>query len=89
MLNCIAGKIYNTSIFDIFKTKHKGIVIDEFLLQDSKRVDFHRFSPILSADGTVKARDSAPLAEGASLAVMASQSVVNDHELDPLGCFLG
>lgn len=63
--------------------------IDEFLLRDSKQVDFRRFSPILSVDGTVTARNSAPLAEGASLAVMASPSVVNDHELDPLGYFLG
>lgn len=63
--------------------------IDEFLLRASKRADFQRFSPVLSDGGTVTARNSAPLAEGASLSLLASRTLVKDYELTPLGYLLG
>jgi len=62
---------------------------DEYLERSARRIDFQRFAPVLDENATVTARNSAPLAEGASLALLASPGRVQEFELAPLGYLLG
>jgi acetyl-CoA acyltransferase len=62
--------------------------VDEFLLRSTKRTDFDRFSPVIAGENTVTARNSAPLAEGASVAMLATPDLAQSHSIKPLGYFL-
>ncbi len=61
---------------------------DEFLMGGAKRRDFDRFAPVLGRDGTVTPRNSAPLAEGACMALLADGALAQSYEAAPLGYFL-
>lgn len=62
--------------------------VDEFLLRGTKRADYDRFSPVIAGENTVTARNSAPLAEGASVAMLAAPELAVSHGIRPLGYFL-
>jgi len=62
---------------------------DEFLAKGAKRRDFDRFNPVMPGDATVTPRNSAPLAEGASVALLADSRALAGTGAAPLGYFRG
>jgi acetyl-CoA acyltransferase len=61
---------------------------DELLARPTKRQDFDRFSPVLSGEGSVTPRNSAALAEGASIGLLAAAGLAHSLAAKPLGYFL-
>ncbi|HWX84168.1 MAG TPA: thiolase family protein [Xanthobacteraceae bacterium] len=61
---------------------------DEVLARGTKRADFDRFSPVLPGEYSVTARNSAPLAEGASVGLLACAGLAHALDAKPLGYFL-
>jgi len=61
---------------------------DEFLARRTERRDFDRYSPVLPDGCSVTPRNSAPLAEGASMGLLASAGLARSLGAKPLGYFL-
>ena len=61
---------------------------DELLAYRTRRRDFDRFAPVLPGECSVTPRNSAPLAEGASMGLLASARLAHSLDTEPLGYFL-
>ncbi|MBF0196225.1 MAG: thiolase family protein [Planctomycetes bacterium] len=62
---------------------------DEIPRDDLSMEMFSKARPSLTNQGLITSMNSAPMADGACLALLASQSFADSHNIKPLGRFLG